>query len=93
MLMKRRYEKPMLCIEHYALTQTIAACSGIKIKDGPGTGYEDVLNDPDATNTMKTMARRGGFLTTSDGCRISLVGTTDTDGVCYHTNINAAFNS
>lgn len=92
--MKKRYEKPALCVERYALTQTIAACSGIKIMDDPALpGPQDVLNDPNATNAMKTAARRGGFLTATDGCRIELMGTTGSDGICYHTNINAAFSS
>lgn len=94
--MKRRYQKPMMAIERYALTQTIASCSGIKIASStPGQmpTQQDILNDPDVTNAMRNWIRRGGFLGVDLGCRVSVIGQTDSDGVCYHTNINAAFNS
>lgn len=93
---KKSYVKPLLSIEYYALTQSIASCSGIKIASStPGQmpSREDIIADPDTTNAMHNALRRGGFLGPDLGCRISMIGRTDTDGVCYHTNINAAFNS
>lgn len=94
--MKKSYVKPLLSIEYYALTQSIASCSGIKIASStPGQlpSREDIIADPDATEAMLNALRSGGFLGTEYGCRRSMIGRTDTDGVCYHTNINAAFNS
>lgn len=94
--MKRRYEKPMMAVEHYALTQTIAACSGIKITSSDSNRMPtqaDILADPHVTSAMQNWIRRGGFLGLDLGCRVSIIGQTDSDGVCYHTNINAAFNS
>ena len=93
---RKNYEKPLLSIEYYALTQSIASCSGIKIASStPGQmpSPQDIIADPDATNAMLAAIRRGGFLGPDLGCRITMTGRTDTDGVCYHTNINAAFNS
>lgn len=94
--MKKRYEKPFLAIEYYSLTQSIAACAGIKIAASvPGAmpTQADILNDPDVTNAMRNAIRLGGFLGVDLGCRVTMLGHTDSDGVCYHTNINAAFNS
>ena len=92
--MKKSYEKPMLCVERYSLSQSIVACSGIKIYSSSGTpGKSDVLKDPDSTYYMIDWANKGGFLADGAGCAIKLNGYTDRDGVCYHTNANAAFNS
>lgn len=86
-----KYEKPIVLIEHYALTQTIAACTGIKILSPSGiVTSADVMKNPDSTIIMKTFARQGGFL---GGCEWNLTGETGNDGICYHTNINAAFTS
>lgn len=89
--MKKQYEKPMLAVERYELTQAIAGCSGIKITSSGIPGREDVLKDPDSTNAMKNWARINGFLEGGANCVIILNGRTDVDGVCYHTNANAAF--
>lgn len=91
--MKKKYQKPIVCVEHYSLTQSIASCTGIKIRANGIPGRADVLADPDATNTMKNLARIGGFLEGGAGCVNNLSSYVDKDGVCYHTNINAAFNS
>ena len=92
--MKKRYLKPTVAVELFALTQTIASCVGIKItKTGPSNGPADVLADPDSTNAMKSWAYYGGFLSNADGCIIEMNGAMDPDGSCYHTNVNAAFNS
>lgn len=84
--MKKQYQKPLLVVEHYSLTQTVASCSGIKINVA---SRECVLADPDSTNMMINLAYRNGFL---NPCDTNLSGTRY-DGVCYHTNINAAFSS
>lgn len=90
--MKKAYQKPMVFAERYSMTQSIAACSGIKIKDIPGqSGDQDVLADPDATPIMKDWAMIGGFLS-HIGCSMPLEGSGE-NGFCYHTSANAAFNS
>ena len=86
--MKKHYEKPLVAIEYFELTQTIASCN-IKI------GFLDsacVRNDPDATSEMKNLAMQ--FYFASGTCAKSYgPGANPNDGVCYHTNLNAAFNS
>ena len=89
--MKRVYEKPMLAVEHFSLTQSIAGCPAIRIA---GTGSsEDVLNDPSSTPTMKNLARAFYFLSTG-GCRRSADNMTEgtgSDTICYHGPIRTAF--
>ena len=83
--MKKPYQKPLLAVEHYSLTQSIASCSGIKINF---LDSECVIKDTDSTNMMLNWAYRGGFL----DCEIDMSGY-QYDGVCYHTSVNAAFTS
>lgn len=85
--MKKPYQKPMLAVEHYSLTQSISSCVGIKIN---AINADCVRNDPDSTNMMKNWAFRGGFL--SGACQLDMTGYQE-DGICYHTSINAAFTS
>lgn len=82
--MKLKYVKPMLAVEAYVLSQTIAACS-TRISF---TNSQCVLDDPDSTTQMKDLAF-GGFF--SDGCNMSAAGMDGADKICYHTNANAAF--
>lgn len=86
--MKMKYEKPMLAVEYYELTQTIAAC---ETKIG-FMGTECVKNDADATEQMQDLAWAGFF---ADGitCGDFPTGMDSFDKICYHTNINAAFTS
>ena len=85
--MKKQYEKPMIAVEQYVLSQTIANCS-IPI------GSMDslcVIKDTDSTHQMKDLAMKGYF--SSGECAISANGMNESDGICYHTNANTAFNS
>ena len=82
----KKYCKPMVVVENYVLTQSIASCI-TKI------GFMDsacVLNDEDATPRMKDFAQIGFFIT---DCDKSAVGMDSNDKICYHTNANAAFSS
>ena len=83
--MKMPYEKPMMAIEYYELTQAIASCS-LKISF---TSSECVLTDTDSTKDMIEFAYDGYFIGT--GCDQEATGMTGSDGICYHTNMNAAF--
>ncbi len=89
-ILKMKYEKPMLAVEYYQLTQAIASCV-TKI------GFNDsncVLKDEDATWQMKDLAYVGFFTDNLlSGCGLSAEGMDGYDGICYHTNANSAFNS
>lgn len=85
--MKKQYVKPMLAVEHYELTQAIAACA-TKISF---TSSDCVKNDPDATDQMKNLAWSGWFMAGS--CESYGEGMDQYDSICYHTNANAAFTS
>lgn len=86
--MKRSYVKPMIAVEHYALSQTIASCvTKIGFLDS-----ECVQKDPDASDKMKDLAW-SGFFTEQGSCGMYAVGMDDYDSICYHTNANAAFSS
>lgn len=93
--MKKKYQKPLFAVEYYTLTQSVAACSGIKI------GFADsncVEKDPDATDLMKDWAALGGFInstvSSNRSCDMDLSGFVENsldDLICYFTSINAAF--
>ena len=89
--MKKKYMAPAIVIERYELTQSIAGCS-TKI------GFLNsacVEKDPDATPDMKDLAGIGFFTDSGNGkgCLYFPVGMDANDGICYHTNANAAFSS
>ena len=86
--MKKIYVAPAIAVEHYELTQAIAACA---TKIG-FLSSECVKNDPDATNQMKDLAW-SGFFTDSSNCDVYPEGMDEFDSICYHTNASAAFNS
>lgn len=87
--MKKVYEKPMMAVEYYQLTQAIAACS-TKISF---LNSECVKNDPDATDLMKSLAWDNWF-TDAANCPSGFPSDMDGfDSICYHTNAEAAFNS
>ena len=85
--MKRNYVTPAIAVEYYNLTQSIAVCDR-KI------GLTDslcVINDyEDATDDMREWAYDKWFLA---GCEKYAEEMGANDGMCYHTNANAAFAS
>ncbi|MBQ7345515.1 MAG: hypothetical protein IJW45_05575 [Oscillospiraceae bacterium] len=84
--MKIAYEKPMVAVERYELSQTISACiTKIGLMDSAC-----VLVDPDAPREMKSLAVGQWF---TGACKNYMSGGQSSDGVCYHTNANATFNS
>lgn len=89
--MKKNYMTPSVEIERFSLTDQLASCAGLKINL---SNSQCVLNDPDATNQMKSMAYIGMFLSSdANGCAIAPTGMDGSDGICYHTNVNMAFTS
>lgn len=84
--MKIIYEKPMVAVERYDLSQTISSCiTKIGLMDS-----ECVLSDIDAPNEMKSLAVGKWF---TPQCESFMRGGQSSDGICYHTNANAAFSS
>lgn len=85
--MKKQYEKPMLAVEYYQLSQSIAACvTRINYQSS-----DCVTNDSDSTEEMTRLAGAGFFV--DQICTLSSVGMDANDKICYHTNANAAFTS
>ena len=87
--MKRNYVTPMIAVEYYNLTQSIAACD----KKIGFWDRECVLNDADATPQMKAMADAFYFMAEGNCIFQMQTGDDPFTGICYHTNANAAFNS
>ena len=84
--MKRIYEKPVLLVERFALTQMLSSCSVlINIADSAC-----VLADDDSTLRMKSMALYGYYL---EGCDLHRTGVDYEDGVCILTATNTVFSS
>ena len=84
--MKRNYVTPAIAVEYYNLTQSIAVCDR---KIGL-TDSQCVINDHDATDDMREWAYAEWFL---GGCIEIAEEMGANDGMCYHTNANAAFAS
>ena len=85
--MKKKYEAPKISIEYFELTQSIATCS----KKIGFLDSECVMKDPDSTDQMRELADVGFFNTGK--CDMAAEGMEENNGICYHTNLNAAFNS
>lgn len=90
MIMRIKYEKPLVAVERYELSQAIAGCV---IKIGPNGTNTCVRTDADTPAAMRSHANDGGF---ADSTCLPLfivnVGQTF-DGICYHTQASAAFPS
>lgn len=87
-VMKKQYEKPMLAVEYYQLSQSIAACV-TRINFATS---DCVKNDEDSTDKMKEFAWAGYFIS-KPGCEQEATGMDQDDSICYHTSTNAAFTS
>lgn len=86
--MKKKYQKPMVAVEFYKLSQSIAACT-IKI------GFLDnqcVVNDPDSPIEMRSLAYAYPEYFSTD-CAIYYNNIQDNDSLCFHTQANATFTS
>ena len=82
----KKYEKPLIAVENYVLSQAIASCE-TKI------GFVNsacVLNDVDAPDGYKRLANIGYF---TGVCVLQPIGMDPNDGICYHTSANAMFQS
>ena len=83
--MKLKYEKPLIAVEQYALSQAIAACP-------TQVGYNDnicMANDEDVPLLMREMAATGMF---GEGrCVETATDVGFDDKVCYHTSTSLLF--
>ena len=83
--MKLKYEKPLIAVEQYALSQAIAACP-------TQVGYNDnicMAKDEDVPELMRELAATGMF---GEGrCVEPTIGMDFDDNVCYHTSANPLF--
>lgn len=78
--MKKTYEKPLVAVENFVLSQAISACD---IKIGLKNS-QCVINDVDSTSHMVNYAATGWFLNTY--CTNTAVDTDNDDKMCYHTS-------
>lgn len=84
--MKKQYERPVIEMESFKITQQITSCGALKINL---TDAACVLSSP-ATEEMHRLALAGCFL---DGCILPVHGMDMGDGYCVMTNVNVAFSS
>lgn len=85
--MKKHYERPLLLVERFELTQKLSNCSLL-------IGLNDsacVLKDEDSTFMMKDLALQQFF--NADACVLHPIGMEGDDGLCYHINVNMVFSS
>lgn len=86
--MKMKYEKPMVAVDRYELSQAIAGCTAIKIGL---TSAACFLADDDAPPISKAYAANGWFA--DNTCFNKTVAGVTYDGICYHTQVNGALTS
>jgi hypothetical protein len=88
--MKIKYEKPLVAVERYELSQAIAGCI---TKIGPNGSNACIRTDPDTPGAMRSDANRGYFA--DNTCLPMFIVNQGAmyDGICYHTQANATFPS
>ena len=86
--MKIKYEKPMVAVERYEMSQAIAACI---IKIGPAGTQYCVQNDAQTPDEMRDWALNGYFVGEAKGCSEFVTEGQIFDGICYHTQAGATF--
>ncbi len=88
--MKKKYMQPTIEVEHFVLTQAIAGCHPAYIVHSVSS--DCILNSENSTPEMRDLAHAGLWLEIGN-CRGSAEGMIGSDGLCYHTNMNAVFRS
>ena len=86
-MMKRNYVTPVIAVEHYELTQSIAAC----VKRFNLLEAACIVDDEHATEHMKDLAWDGWFISGNCTNNEIPINMGAEDGFCYHTNASAAF--
>ena len=87
--MKKKYQKPFAAVEHYKLSQSIAACS-IIVGLTNNSCVVASSNVPDQTRAF-AMTWPAYFQGTS--CDKDVASIQDNDSLCYHTQAAALFTS
>ncbi len=87
--MNRIYEKPMVLVDRFELTQTIAAC----VTKIGFVNSDCVFKDADSPIDAKRLAYAGWFTAGNCGDKYVITGMASNDGICYHTSTNAMFSS
>lgn len=87
--MKMKYEKPMVAVDRYELSQSIAGCENVKVNFTSSTCF---LLDPDVPFKMKSLAM-GNVWYADDTCGNMVVEGQEYDGFCYHTQANSVLTS
>lgn len=91
--MKLKYEKPMVAVDRYELTQAIAGCS-IKVNSIDRLCF---TLDEDVPDKLKSFAMvEGWFVDGTSGlsaCTVWIKAGDGHDGYCYHTQANGALTS
>lgn len=85
--MKMKYEKPIVAVDRYELSQAIAGCS-IRVNSVDSLCF---LKDPDVPAITKSYAANGWF--TEGNCALQTIAGMNYDGMCYHTQVNAVLKS
>ena len=85
--MKKHYERPLLLVERFELTQKLSNCSLLIGLNDKGC----VLKDSDSDFMMKDLAMMGYF--NANACQSPPIGIESDDGICYHISVNLAFSS
>lgn len=85
--MKRNYVTPVITVEYYELTQSIAAC----ITKINSLDSMCVLNDSDGVPVWDYAF--DGWFAPGHCAEEWTAGMDSDDGICYHTSINQAFTS
>ncbi len=88
--MKKKYIRPTVEVEHFVLTQVIAACHPSYIVHSLSSKCVEDSNN--ATDKMRDWAAAGLWIDTTH-CDWPAEGMPPEDGICYHTNMNAVFRS
>ena len=89
-VMKMKYEKPLVAVERYELSQAIAGCV---IKIGANGTRSCIMTDDDTPPAMRSDANLGRFAD-STCLPFNQVSIGECfDGICYHTQANATFPS
>lgn len=86
--MKMEYQKPMVAVEHYKLSQSIAACA-IQINS---LSNACVVKDKDSPPEMRSIAYLYSEYFSSD-CQTNAATIQGNDSICYHTQVSACFTS
>ncbi len=85
--MKLKYEKPIVVLERYALSQGIASCDMVA---GPSGNYYCFPNG-NVSDKAVDWWLQGTFVSKELGCNNVINQGQDYDGICYHTSINTVF--